>query len=69
MVFRFMFVVPLMILAIDGLQTDSVYRHHLTRTRFWVDFLAMLAAVGVIVSSSITLLVRLHKYLYSLNLY
>jgi hypothetical protein len=52
-----MYLVPLMVLGVDGLKTDSVYHRHLTRSRFWVDFLAMLAGVSIAISSSITLLV------------
>ena len=54
LLFRFLFVVPLMILGIEGLRNHG----HTVRLQFWKDLLAMLAGIGVVVSSAITILVR-----------
>ncbi|KAF8748686.1 hypothetical protein RHS01_10637 [Rhizoctonia solani] len=54
-VFRLMFVIPLLILACDGLRSDGP--HHIIGTAGAVDILAMVGGIGCIVSSVITLLV------------
>ncbi|KAH7335073.1 hypothetical protein B0J17DRAFT_618176 [Rhizoctonia solani] len=54
-VFRLMFVVPLLILACDGLKSNGP--HHITKTAGAVDILAMVGGIGCIVSSVITLLI------------
>ncbi|QRV84359.1 transmembrane protein [Ceratobasidium sp. AG-Ba] len=53
-VFRFMFVLPLMTLAADGIKPSH---NHVNESPFWTDLLAMLGAIGCIVSSIITLLI------------
>ncbi|KAG9083347.1 hypothetical protein FRC07_013937, partial [Ceratobasidium sp. 392] len=53
-VFRFMFVLPLLTLAADGIKPDH---NHVNESPFWTDLLAMLGAIGCIVSSIITLLI------------
>ncbi|KAF8749813.1 hypothetical protein RHS01_09800 [Rhizoctonia solani] len=55
-VFRFMFVLPLLTLAADGIKP---HHNHVNESPFWTDLLAMLGAIGCIVSSIITLLVHL----------
>lgn len=50
-----MFVLPLLTLAADGIKPDH---NHVNESPFWTDLLAMLGAIGCIVSSIITLLVR-----------
>ncbi|KZV65748.1 hypothetical protein PENSPDRAFT_114009 [Peniophora sp. CONT] len=52
--FRCLFVVPLFILACDGLRPHK----HVNENMFATDFLAIIAAVGLVVSSGITLTVR-----------
>ncbi|KAF8725205.1 hypothetical protein RHS02_08338, partial [Rhizoctonia solani] len=54
-VFRLMFVIPLLILACDGLRSDGP--HHIIGTAGAVDILAMVGGIGCIVSSVITLLI------------
>ncbi|EPQ55408.1 hypothetical protein GLOTRDRAFT_138960 [Gloeophyllum trabeum ATCC 11539] len=51
--FRFLFTLPLLILAIDGVQG----RHPILANAFGTDFLLMLGAIGCFVSSAITLLI------------
>ncbi|KAG8862227.1 hypothetical protein FRB96_001806 [Tulasnella sp. 330] len=51
--FRFLLVVPTMILGIQGIRLVS----HVERIHFWMDLLAILAGVGTAISSAITLLV------------
>lgn len=53
-VFRFMFVLPLLTLAADGIKPSH---NHVNESPFWTDLLAMLGAIGCIVSSIITLLI------------
>ncbi|KAG8735362.1 hypothetical protein FRC10_010681 [Ceratobasidium sp. 414] len=53
-VFRFMFVLPLLTLAADGIKPNH---NHVNESPFWTDLLAMLGAIGCIVSSIITLLI------------
>ncbi|KDQ20257.1 hypothetical protein BOTBODRAFT_27673 [Botryobasidium botryosum FD-172 SS1] len=60
MVFRFMFVLPLLTLATDGINgiDDSHHAEHLVNeSPFATDLLSILAGIGCIVSSIITLLV------------
>ncbi|KAJ3554309.1 hypothetical protein NM688_g3178 [Phlebia brevispora] len=49
--FRFMFVVPLLVLGVDGIRPHQ----HVNDSNFWTEFLAIIAAIGVVVSSAITL--------------
>ncbi|KAG1738259.1 hypothetical protein EDB19DRAFT_908366 [Suillus lakei] len=51
--FRFLFTIPLFILAVDGVQGS----HPINQDPFWSDFLIMLGGVGCFVSSFITLLI------------
>ncbi|KIP09054.1 hypothetical protein PHLGIDRAFT_29277 [Phlebiopsis gigantea 11061_1 CR5-6] len=53
-VFRFLFTVPLLIVAVDGI-VGSV--HRINRSVFWTDFLLMIAGIGCFVSTTITLLI------------
>ncbi|PCH35663.1 hypothetical protein WOLCODRAFT_126122, partial [Wolfiporia cocos MD-104 SS10] len=53
-VFRFLFAVPLLMLAIDGIVGK---RHPLNTNLFSTDFLQMIGGIGCFVSSAITLLV------------
>ncbi|KAF8304363.1 hypothetical protein DL93DRAFT_2038923, partial [Clavulina sp. PMI_390] len=53
--FRFLFVVPLLILAIDGIRPTAY--HTVNEDGFATDFLAMVAGIGCIVQSGLTLLV------------
>ncbi|GBE80809.1 predicted protein [Sparassis crispa] len=53
-VFRFMFTLPLLVLALDGIIGR---RHIVNRNLFWTDFLLMIAGIGCFVSSTITLLI------------
>ncbi|KAI0943940.1 hypothetical protein AcV7_001890 [Taiwanofungus camphoratus] len=52
--FRFFFVAPLLILGVDGVRTHK----HINTSNFWTEFLTFVAAVGCIISSGITLVVR-----------
>ncbi|KAH9935184.1 uncharacterized protein BXZ73DRAFT_89533 [Epithele typhae] len=52
-VFRFLFVVPLLILAVDGVRPHQ----HVNESPFWTEMLTSLAAIGCVVSSAITLVV------------
>ncbi|KAI0664018.1 hypothetical protein C8Q70DRAFT_214291 [Cubamyces menziesii] len=52
-VFRLVFVLPLMALAIDGIRPHQ----HVNDSMFWTEFLASIAAVGCIISSAITLVI------------
>ncbi|CAE6495168.1 unnamed protein product, partial [Rhizoctonia solani] len=54
-IFRLMFVVPLLILACDGLKSNGP--HTVSKTAGAVDILPMVAGIGCIVSSVITLLI------------
>ncbi|THV02221.1 hypothetical protein K435DRAFT_836570 [Dendrothele bispora CBS 962.96] len=51
-VFRFIFCCPLMILGIDGVKP---HEHRVNENMFWTDFLAIVSAFGVVISSGITL--------------
>lgn len=51
--FRFLFTIPLFILALDGVQGS----HPINENPFWSDFLIMLGGIGCFVSSFITLLI------------
>ncbi|CAE6392055.1 unnamed protein product [Rhizoctonia solani] len=54
-VFRLMFVIPMLILACDGLKTNGL--HPITKSAGAVDILAMVGGIGCMVSSVITLLI------------
>ncbi|KAG9083319.1 hypothetical protein FRC07_013948, partial [Ceratobasidium sp. 392] len=54
-VFRLMFVVPLLILACDGIRADGP--HVIAKTAGAVDILSMVGGIGCVVSSVITLLI------------
>ncbi|KAG6878290.1 hypothetical protein C0992_008297, partial [Termitomyces sp. T32_za158] len=51
--FRFLFTVPPLILGIDGMRPH----HHVNESMFWTDILVMLAGLGCVISSSITLVI------------
>ncbi|KAJ7286884.1 hypothetical protein C8J57DRAFT_573153 [Mycena rebaudengoi] len=53
-VFRFLFTVPLLTLAIDGLIDRS---YVVVSSPFWLDFMLMTAGLGCFVSSAITMLI------------
>ncbi|CEL58388.1 hypothetical protein RSOLAG1IB_08495 [Rhizoctonia solani AG-1 IB] len=53
--FRLMFVIPLLVLACDGIRANGP--HHIAGTAGAVDILAMVGGIGCIVSSVITLLI------------
>ncbi|KAI0819196.1 hypothetical protein BC628DRAFT_1085741 [Trametes gibbosa] len=53
-VFRFLFTLPLLVLALDGIIGSS---HPVNRNLFWTDFLQMISGVGCFVSTMITLLI------------
>lgn len=53
-VFRFLFTVPLVVLALDGIIGEV---HHINRDPFWTDFLFMIGGIGCFVSTTITLLI------------
>ncbi|KAI0350603.1 hypothetical protein OH77DRAFT_1058287 [Trametes cingulata] len=52
-VFRLVFVIPLLVLAVDGVRPHQ----HVNETMFWTEFLTSIAAVGCIISSAITLVI------------
>ncbi|KAJ6534010.1 hypothetical protein DFH09DRAFT_1043608 [Mycena vulgaris] len=52
-VFRFIFVVPFVILGADGVRVHS----HINESMLWTDFLTMIAAFGCCISSAITLVI------------
>jgi len=52
-IFRFIFVVPFVILGADGVRVHS----HINESMMWTDFLTMIAAFGVCVSSALTLVI------------
>ncbi|KAH8096796.1 hypothetical protein BXZ70DRAFT_1009474 [Cristinia sonorae] len=52
-IFRFLFVAPLLILGVDGVRTH----HHINESPFWTELLTMIAGVGCVVSSAITLVI------------
>jgi len=51
--FRFLFTIPLLVLAIDGIQGQ----HRINADPFWSDFLLILGGIGCFISSTITLLI------------
>ncbi|KAG1767484.1 hypothetical protein EV702DRAFT_751972 [Suillus placidus] len=51
--FRFLFTIPLLILALDGVQGS----HSINQDPFWSDFLIVLGGIGCFVSSFMTLLI------------
>jgi len=51
--FRFLFVLPLVALGIDGVRPHQ----HVNESMMWTDVLAMIAAIGCVVSSGITLVI------------
>ncbi|KAI0629473.1 hypothetical protein C8Q77DRAFT_1201695 [Trametes polyzona] len=51
--FRLVFVLPLLVLAVDGIRPHQ----HVNETMFWTEFLTSIAAVGCIISSGITLVI------------
>ncbi|KAG8919686.1 hypothetical protein FRC02_001445 [Tulasnella sp. 418] len=51
--FRFLFVIPALMLSIDGLSDNPYFQKHPA----WTDLLAMMAGVGLVVSSCLTLLI------------
>ncbi|PFH52200.1 hypothetical protein AMATHDRAFT_74476 [Amanita thiersii Skay4041] len=50
---RFVFILPLLILGVDGMRPD----HHLNENFFVTDFLVILSGVGCLSSSAITLII------------
>ncbi|KAI0090800.1 hypothetical protein BDY19DRAFT_937553 [Irpex rosettiformis] len=53
-VFRFLFTVPLFVLACDGILGSE---HQINHNPFWADVLTMVAGIGCFVSTTITLLI------------
>jgi hypothetical protein len=53
-IFRFLFVAPLLILGIDGVKPHS---HELNESPFWTDVLAITAGFGCAISSALTLVI------------
>ncbi|KAI8978336.1 hypothetical protein BD414DRAFT_422156 [Trametes punicea] len=51
--FRLVFVLPLMVLAVDGIRPHQ----HINESLFWTEFLTSIAAVGCMISSAITLVI------------
>ncbi|KAI0774854.1 hypothetical protein BD413DRAFT_611848 [Trametes elegans] len=51
--FRLIFVVPLLILAVDGIRPHQ----HVNDKMFWTEFLASISAIGCVISSGITLVI------------
>jgi len=52
-VFRFIFVIPFVILGADGVRVHT----HINESMLWTDFLTMIAAFGVCISSALTLVI------------
>ncbi|KAJ7033463.1 hypothetical protein C8F04DRAFT_1104815 [Mycena alexandri] len=52
-VFRFIFVIPFVILGVDGVRPHV----HINESMFWTDFLTMVSAFGCCISSAITLVI------------
>ncbi|KAI0669564.1 hypothetical protein C8Q78DRAFT_1040875 [Trametes maxima] len=52
-VFRLIFVVPLLVLAVDGIRPHQ----HINDTMFWTEFLTSISAIGCVISSGITLVI------------
>ncbi|KAF8591073.1 hypothetical protein K439DRAFT_1644356 [Ramaria rubella] len=53
-IFRFVFVIPVFILAVDGLQPHT---HELNESMIWTDFFIMTAGFGFVVQSALTLMI------------
>ncbi|EIN06435.1 hypothetical protein PUNSTDRAFT_115010 [Punctularia strigosozonata HHB-11173 SS5] len=51
--FRFMFTAPFIVLGIDGVRNHQ----HVNESAFWTDLLAIIAAMGCIISSGLTLVI------------
>ncbi|KAJ7189000.1 hypothetical protein C8R46DRAFT_1184246 [Mycena filopes] len=51
--FRFLFVIPFVILGVDGVRPHV----HINESMFWTDFLTMISAFGCCISSAITLVI------------
>ncbi|KAI0079234.1 hypothetical protein K474DRAFT_1736289 [Panus rudis PR-1116 ss-1] len=52
-VFRFLFTVPLLVLAVDGVRPHQ----HINTSNFWTELLSILGGIGCVVSSGITLVI------------
>ncbi|KAI0740968.1 hypothetical protein C8Q76DRAFT_822563 [Earliella scabrosa] len=52
-VFRFLFVAPLLVLAIDGVRPHQ----HVNESPFWTELLTSISAIGCVISSAITLVI------------
>lgn len=52
-VFRFLFIMPILILGVDGVRPHQ----HINEVVFWTDFLIILSGFGIAVSSGITLVI------------
>ncbi|TFK92000.1 hypothetical protein K466DRAFT_573336 [Polyporus arcularius HHB13444] len=52
-VFRLLFVVPLLVLAIDGVRPHQ----HVNESPFWTEFFACVSGIGCVISSAITLVI------------
>lgn len=52
-IFRFIFVIPFIILGVDGLKPHR----HINESMLWTDFLTMTSAFGVSISSTLTLVI------------
>ncbi|KAJ7099328.1 hypothetical protein B0H15DRAFT_927819 [Mycena belliarum] len=52
-IFRFIFVVPFVVLGVDGVRPHS----HINESMLWTDFLTMIAAFGCCISSAMTLVI------------
>jgi len=52
-VFRFLFCVPLLVLGIDGVRPHQ----HINESGFWTEILTIIAGIGCVVSSGITLVI------------
>ncbi|KAH8827820.1 hypothetical protein DL96DRAFT_1119389 [Flagelloscypha sp. PMI_526] len=52
--FRFLFVAPLLVLGVDGVKPHT---HEINETPFWTDLLAIIAAFGCAISSALTLVI------------
>jgi len=53
-IFRFLFVIPILILAIDGL---TPHTHTVNESPMWTDLLTMTSSIGCVVQSAITLMI------------
>ncbi|KAI0752774.1 hypothetical protein C8Q80DRAFT_1148157 [Daedaleopsis nitida] len=52
-VFRFLFVAPLLVLAVDGVRPHQ----HVNESPFWTELLTSISALGCVISSAITLVI------------